>query len=792
MELNNIKSSKINWGDAANDLNQNFGKINNAIEQVKNVTTRNKGYFSSSDKLLEAYPSAHEGDIAYVKRSGYTPFERWRWNGAAWEGTGESGGNDNVSLGDYYTQAEIDGKFTNQDEKLSELGSEVRLTESKIRWTNSEKFNPYIKELYIEGEYNGKQAKELGLYIEHAGKSGDGEVFLFIASNNISGSKKLVFVVQQTENFNGYRIVKSEIGLTLHIISTLSESMFGWNEGSDNLDNSLIKEFAFNLDFSPSIKSKFLIEGGTGKPTKFKEIENRVKAEKGISRSMSFINGDYIYNGKYIDSNGVETDNAKSQYTGFISVKKGDRFKITAATLYGDPCVWIKYDVNANVLSYDKTPGVYRNHVVEIEEGVEYIRFSSFNDNLPEGMSFSRIDESDENIPTIKESLDKETKQLSKNLEYVENKIEKIESDIYESIFETVDVRKESWSLEFYDDIREDKDGYKSKIYQNTSNDIQILRIFGTSNPWVANATLYGFTFNEPYIGLKLDSVVQAEKVSQPIDSVVKLEPSQWIIVNGYANELNIELKVEGKAKVDTLASKGNVLYGKKYAFCGDSFTEAIFDSLTDEEGRTGKESPEFYDNKRKMWKSYAWHIVDRNDMKYYADGKSGSTMGVNYNSDGTVDTTKRPFAYERYKNVPKDSDYITLMFGLNEIGRTVGTKDSTDDSTLWGAYNKVLEYFITEMPYAKIGIIIPDAWESEQHRNAIIEIATYWGIPYLDLIGDASIPMQIGGRLGINISPKARSLRNAAFQISTSDSHPNPNAQAYRSTTIENWLRSL
>ena len=64
MGLNKIDSSNINWGKAASDINSNFDTIGSDLQKVKNATTKNKGYFSSSDKLHEAYPSAHEGDIA--------------------------------------------------------------------------------------------------------------------------------------------------------------------------------------------------------------------------------------------------------------------------------------------------------------------------------------------------------------------------------------------------------------------------------------------------------------------------------------------------------------------------------------------------------------------------------------------------------------------------------------------------------------------------------------------------------------------------------------------------------
>lgn len=179
--------------------------------------------------------------------------------------------------------------------------------------------------------------------------------------------------------------------------------------------------------------------------------------------------------------------------------------------------------------------------------------------------------------------------------------------------------------------------------------------------------------------------------------------------------------------------------------------------------------------------------------MVFYQNGVSGSTMHVKDNNS---------FAKNRYNNtdkIPLDTDYLTIMFGLNEYDiadspETLGDENSTDDTTWWGAWNKVLKYYITNMPNCKIGIIIADSWFNEKLRDATIKIAEYYGIPYLDLKGDPKVPMMIGGRypsLG-KVSPEAVKQRNKAFQISETDSHPNPKAHLYRSTIIENFLRSL
>lgn len=221
-----------------------------------------------------------------------------------------------------------------------------------------------------------------------------------------------------------------------------------------------------------------------------------------------------------------------------------------------------------------------------------------------------------------------------------------------------------------------------------------------------------------------------------------------------------------------------NLLWGKKYVACGDSFTEGAYSSKTEET----------WSDKYQTYKTYPFWIASRNNMTLVNEAKSGSDFT-------NISGAQNPFSVSRYKEVPTDADYITLMFGLNETGigadsALIGTSADTTNATLWGAYNIVFEYFLTNMPYAKIGVIIADAWMTSTYANAVKEICKYWGIPYLDLKGD-DVPMGIGGRYTAT-SSKARELRNNAFQVSADDSHPNIKAHEYRSTIIENFLRSL
>lgn len=229
-----------------------------------------------------------------------------------------------------------------------------------------------------------------------------------------------------------------------------------------------------------------------------------------------------------------------------------------------------------------------------------------------------------------------------------------------------------------------------------------------------------------------------------------------------------------GEKTVSWLAGS-NYLWGKKYVACGDSFTAGDF----------GGQTAETWDEAMQTYKTYPWWIASRNRMVLVNEAISGTTMHNNGDS--------KAFSVGRYTQIPADADYITLCFGLNETTAALGTIGDTDNSTVIGAWNVVMEHLIANHPYAKIGIIIPDAWCSQAMHDALVSVAEYWGIPYLDLKGDKTVPMMIGGRYDMTgVSSRAMELRNAAFQMSESDSHPNPMAHAYRSTVIENFMRSL
>ena len=98
----------------------------------------------------------------------------------------------------------------------------------------------------------------------------------------------------------------------------------------------------------------------------------------------------------------------------------------------------------------------------------------------------------------------------------------------------------------------------------------------------------------------------------------------------------------------------GNVLYGKKWTVCGDSFTAGVSGNVIKEGRYQG------------MNYVYPYLIGNRNDMEIVPFFMGGRTIA--FPEDGTFhNSLTDPEAEWYYRNIPEDSDYITLYLGIND-----------------------------------------------------------------------------------------------------------------------------
>lgn len=236
------------------------------------------------------------------------------------------------------------------------------------------------------------------------------------------------------------------------------------------------------------------------------------------------------------------------------------------------------------------------------------------------------------------------------------------------------------------------------------------------------------------------------------------------------------------------------ILYGKKWTVCGDSFTAGVTGHVFEDEPFKG------------MNKVYPYFIARRCGMEIVPFFQGGRTLA--FPEDGTFhNSLTDPESECYYKNIPADSDYITIYLGINdshhEHGKggdgedptgiiPLGTITDNTTATYYGAWNEVLTWLVTNRPFAHVGIIVSNGCDREAYRTAQIEIAEKYGIPYIDLNGDRYTPVMIRS-MNPNISEEVKQavkLKQAVdYPVNT---HPNDAAHEYESAFIEDFLRHI
>lgn len=251
--------------------------------------------------------------------------------------------------------------------------------------------------------------------------------------------------------------------------------------------------------------------------------------------------------------------------------------------------------------------------------------------------------------------------------------------------------------------------------------------------------------------------------------------------------------------QVDRKANASNILSGKKWAVCGDSFSYGSWGGISNQNSRIYLQERKYAGYNR----VYGYVIGNRNDMDIVMLAQNGQTMATP--SEGTFTNC---FSNELYTTIPSDVDYITLYFGINDFHHKdassggdgedntgiipIGNVDDNTVNTFCGAYNVVLDYLVENYPFAHIGIIVSNGITSTtDYRDKTIAIAKKHGIPYIDLNGDNHTPAMIRS-CNSEIASSVKEVINAKFRCTESNTHPNPEAHEYESTFIENFLRSL
>lgn len=555
--------------------------------------------------------------------------------------------------------------------------------------------------------------------------------------------------------------------------------------------------------------------------------------------------GDYktIKNNGYLSTNGlyVDTENYHSITTQMIMCCPGTIFKYKGVGRSNAVSV-LYYDSDKNVVGYEQIVSTENYTDIMVPSNVSYVCFSSFSQSTEEVVFDLKIEDSisdklnnikndihdlsnqlneksdsSELLDCVKNSylLDKQTNVINPSNIAPSNAPTASSNGVTATFVDNIITVNGTWSATWnsvitFDynipvlgnkryylqiwDIEEDTTGLvgaalvvdgsiKCSVKNNATNGTQAN--FTTSEDGYANIAVRVFP---GFSGTSVFKVTLSEKLLEEYEE--HFEPYEQVISE----------TIKPSFIPDETRLTGNVLYGKKWAVCGDSFTHGDFkvNGVVVDENPTITKGK--YAGKNNV---YGYIIGNRNNMEIQHLAVGGRTMATP--ADGTFTNA---FSNEIYKTIDADVDYITLYFGINDShhkdGITspdgedttgvieLGTIDDTTTSTFYGAWNVVLKYLIENYPNAHIGIIVSNGCRTHEYPTAEIELANKWGVPYIDLNGDERTPMMIRST-NPNKSTVAKMAKLQAWSVNpNSNTHPNSKAHEYESIFIENWLRSL
>lgn len=417
-------------------------------------------------------------------------------------------------------------------------------------------------------------------------------------------------------------------------------------------------------------------------------------------------------------------------YTNFIVCKEGDKFLYKGFAQYSGASA-IFYDEDFEILSFIQSSTSNNFIVVTIPANAKFVRFCSF---------------AVTNTNVVFEVI---------TLNSIIRNIEKNEEHITYAFNNTIHYNESSGYLKIDNSFSTDN-RFHCKYTDYIECEAGDIYVFNGFAQWSGASAIY---FNSNY---EIISYEQCDD-SKTYQRYTCPANSKYVRFGSFANsDAQIVFDVY---RIDNVVT--SPLNKKKWCVFGDSFTAG--DIL-------GKS------------KAYPSLICKRNKMLLQDFSKNGAY--IHYGTDSPLNSSNSYY----YQNIDNDVDYITIAYGLNELSTTIGTKESTDNTTIWGAYIELLTWLITNRPNAKIGIISNDAWMNVTMRNTLQSIALRFGVSFLDLKGK-NTPLLIGGKYSednTDVSSDIVALRNTQYKVSSENSHPNETSQNLRSYIIEDWLKSI
>ena len=313
-------------------------------------------------------------------------------------------------------------------------------------------------------------------------------------------------------------------------------------------------------------------------------------------------------------------------------------------------------------------------------------------------------------------------------------------------------------------------DGLYARLWRFTTDDLKTISVADSSAPY-EEKTAY---LTVPRNATKLIVNNQTHTYGAPHIFVAK----------------KYELRIDSR-NLDlspTIDRSSNRLYGKTLVCCGDSIT---YGADMDAEGITHtstitmyeRSGVSFVEKTSNFYHTYGYQVAERNNMLFYNDGISGSTVEDIENHNGFSK------ANGRYTTLPDNIDYLTLWFGWNDSAYgTLGEITDEVRTTFYGAYNIVLPYLIAKYPYTKICLCVPFG-PFAGIRQAVRDLGNKWGLAVFDFYGPQT-PLYYGKEDSVGVDASIVTANRTKFQAN--GAHPNFKGHRQLADMLEAFLRTI
>lgn len=830
-ELSKIQTNTT-WSDAANVINNNNDKINAELTSLKSSTTNFKGYFTDISSLQSAFPNPKDGQSAWVG-SPY-PGTVYKANSGSWTNTSEVPSVPEVELNDYYDKMQVDSMMKLQDDNLKESIAELESETNKINIDLILNDSKYIE---YTGQALGVQGKLISLEGYHSLVIGPiackkGDTFKYLGSGRINAVSyafynKGVFVSYGRHDtptaYVDVEIPEGVDSVTFSSFNTIGNAIIfdvvyvgGIRQAVENntKDISELKEKVTDVDANSSDITSLLI-----RQTYARDAFTEVSVE-------NWENGYYSKdNGGFDGGNSDSIQHAKIPVTQGARIFRVENTFVASNGLLGvlffkdDEVLGVIKDNAQNESFYSEGRLPYnathiginsrKNNITKVKiyfDDKEKDTIVITDDNIKDNSISKEKIKGIEDIGAIKSI--KDIQQLSDNIanpsNWIMDKYQNGNQITSDTNYQYINIDISSYPVgTIFKCLRED--GYNQEFRFAGFFKING-ELFNTFSPNVKNITKPDDSCVTLSATVFKGTIQGTEKYGIFInDNNTYVEYSSEIIAEAnWSNKPNNKKALARLGDVVTEITKrsNNVLYSKKWASCGDSFSHGDFTGI--EEGTVTTIEDGIYIGKPK---TYDYLIGNRNNMVIQHMSAGGRTIATP--ADGSFSNafsnSDNQTANSNYTQIDVDVDYITLYFGINDshhagIGDDgedtsgeipIGTIDDETNTTFYGAWNVVIKWIIENRPFAKLGMIISNGMGNDEYRQAEIQIANKWGIPYIDLNGDERTPLMLRST-NPNICDEAKQARLISQRVSETNQHPNVLAHEYESTFIENFLRSL